>query len=105
MTTSVPDARVKLVPATARLVIPSDRNSVRPMHLFDRNCDHDYHFELLWKEGRGAHSIALCPTAHHDDVRAAPRANRTQCTADNPIPGASARIAMTREAWVQPKSF
>ena len=32
---------------------------------------------------------ARCSTAHHGDFRAAPRANRTRSTADNPIPGAS----------------
>jgi hypothetical protein len=34
-------------PTTARLVILSGQDSVRPMHLFDRYCDHDYQFELL----------------------------------------------------------
>jgi hypothetical protein len=49
----------------------------------------DYHFELLSKEERGAHSTTRCATAHHDDIRAAPRANRTQCTAGNPVPDAA----------------
>jgi hypothetical protein len=59
------------------------------MHLFGRYCDHDYQFELLSEEERGAHSITRCSTAHHGDFRAAPRAKRTRRTADNPILGAS----------------
>jgi len=43
------------------------------MHLFDRYSDHDYQFELLGEEERGAHSISRCSTAHHGDFRAAPR--------------------------------
>jgi hypothetical protein len=30
------------------LVIHSGQDSVRPMHLFGRNSDHDYYFELLF---------------------------------------------------------
>jgi hypothetical protein len=45
-------------PTTARLVILAGQNSVPPKHLFDRNCDHDYQFELLSEEERGAHSIS-----------------------------------------------
>jgi hypothetical protein len=75
-------------PTTARLVILSGQNSVRPMHLFGRYCDHDYQFELLAR-GAGAHSIARCSTTHRGDFRVAPRANRTRPTADNPITGAS----------------
>jgi hypothetical protein len=33
------------------------RNSVRPMHLFGHNCDHDYYFELLVAEEWDAQSI------------------------------------------------
>jgi hypothetical protein len=65
------------------------RNSVRPMHLFDPNCDHDYYFELLREEERDAQSITRCSTPHHGDFRAIPRANRTSSPARNPIPGAS----------------
>ena len=60
------------------LVISQVRNSVRPMHLFGRNRDHDYYFELLFlEEERDAQSITRCSAAHHRDFRAAPRANRT----------------------------
>ena len=41
------------------------------------NCDHDYYFELLVIEERDAQSITRFSTAHHRDVRAVPRANRT----------------------------
>src|SRR5580692_7457560 len=53
------------------------------------NCDHDYYFELPVKEERDAQSISRCSTAHHRDIRAVPRANRTWPTARNPIPCAS----------------
>src|SRR5580692_6733971 len=53
------------------------------------NCDHDYYFELLGEEERDTQSITRCWTAHHRDIRAVPRANRTCSTADSPIPGAS----------------
>jgi hypothetical protein len=44
------------------------------MHLFGRNSDHDYYFELLFlKEERDAQSITRCSSAHHGDVRAVPR--------------------------------
>ena len=33
-------------PTTARIVIVSDQDSVRPMHLFGRIYDHDYCFRL-----------------------------------------------------------
>src|ERR1700745_2336400 len=65
------------------------RISVRPMHLFGHNFDHDYYFELLPKEERAAQSITRCSTSHHRDVRAGPRANRTFLTARNPIPCAT----------------
>jgi hypothetical protein len=42
-----------------------------------RHCDHDYYFELLGEEERDAQSISRCSSAHHGDVRAVPRANRT----------------------------
>ncbi len=51
------------------------RNSVRPMHLFGLNRDHDYYFELPVEEERDAQSITRCSTSHHRDVRAVPRAN------------------------------
>ena len=50
--------------------------SIRPMHLFDHNLDHDYYFELLREEEWNAQSIARCSTAHHGDFRAVPRANQ-----------------------------
>src|SRR5580693_2382249 len=59
------------------------------MHLFGRNRDHDYYFELLSEEEQDAQSITRCSTAHHRDVRAVPRANRTCSTAENPIPCAT----------------
>ena len=37
--------------------------SIRPMHLFGHNCDHDYYFELLREEERDAQSIARCFSA------------------------------------------
>src|SRR5580693_8640758 len=65
------------------------RNSVRPMHLFGHNFDHDYYFELLREEERDTHSITRCSTSHHRLFRAFPRANRTLLTFQNPIPCAS----------------
>src|ERR1700694_65176 len=65
------------------------RNSVRPMHLFGHNLDHDYYFELPREGERDAPSITRCLTAHHRDFRAVPRANRTFSTARNSIPCAS----------------
>ena len=59
------------------------------MHLFDPYRDHDYYFELPREEERDALSITRCSTAHHGDVRAFPRANRTFKTARNSIPGAT----------------
>ena len=49
------------------------RNSVRPMHLFGRTCDHDYYFELPCEGERDTQSITRCWTAHHGLVRAGPR--------------------------------
>src|SRR5271155_279072 len=43
------------------------------------------------QEERDAQSIARCSTAHHGDVRAVPRTNRTFSVARNPIPCASSR--------------
>ena len=74
-------------------------NSVRPMHLFGHNLDHDYYFELLCEEERAAQSISRCSTAHHRLFRAGPRANRTFSLARNPIPCATSnreRIASLR---------
>jgi hypothetical protein len=51
------------------------RNSVRPMHLFGHNRDHDYYFELPREGERDAQSITRCSTAHHRDFRAVPRVN------------------------------
>jgi len=61
------------VPTQSPLVIVVQvRNSVRPMHLFGHNRDHDYYFELPRKGERDAQSITRCSTAHHRDVRALP---------------------------------
>jgi hypothetical protein len=67
------------------------RNSVRPMHLFGHNRDHDYYFELPRKGERDPQSISRCYTAHHGDVRVVPRAKRTFSTARNPIPYATSK--------------
>src|ERR1035441_1884230 len=61
------------------------RNSVRPMHLFGHNLDHDYYFELPCEGERDTQSITRCSTAHHRLFRAVPRANRISSTARNPI--------------------
>ena len=53
------------------------------------HCDHDYYFELLAEEEQDAQSISRCSIAHHGDVRAVLRANRTCSTADSPTPNAS----------------
>jgi hypothetical protein len=52
------------------------RNSVRPMHLFGRNRDHDYYFELPRKGERDPQSISRCSTAHHGDFRVVPRVDQ-----------------------------
>src|SRR5580658_9681713 len=65
------------------------RNSVRPMHLFGRNRDHDYYFELPCEGERDTQSITRCSTTHHRDFRVVPRANRNFSTARNPIPCAT----------------
>src|SRR5450755_1861341 len=64
-------------------------NSVRPIHLFGHTFDHDYYFELLREEERDTQSITRCSTAHHEDFRVVPRANRTFSIARNPIPCAT----------------
>ena len=63
--------------------------SIRPMHLFGHNRDHDYYFRLLGEEERDAQSISRCSGAHHRLIRAVPRANRTFSTAQNPTPCAT----------------
>src|ERR1039458_978375 len=80
---------ISAIPNQGSLVISSGQNSVRPMHLFGHNFDHDYYFELLNEEERAAQSISRCSTAHHDLFRAGPRANRTSLTARNSIPYAT----------------
>jgi hypothetical protein len=45
------------------------RNSVRPMHLFGRNFNHDYYFRLPSEGERDAQSITRFFTAHHGDFR------------------------------------
>jgi hypothetical protein len=43
------------VPTKARSQSIQVRISIRPMHLFGHNCDHDYYFELLfYKEEQDA---------------------------------------------------
>ena len=45
-------------PTVGSLVIVFQvRNSVRPMHLFGRTCDHDYYFELPCEGERDTQSI------------------------------------------------
>jgi hypothetical protein len=39
------------------LLIVGVRNSVRPIHLFDPNCDHDYYFELPCEGERDTQSL------------------------------------------------
>jgi hypothetical protein len=46
------------------------------MHLFGRNCDHDYYFELPDRGERDTQSIARCLISHHGDVRVVPRVNQ-----------------------------
>src|ERR1039458_4600959 len=45
------------LPTKARSQSVSVRNSVRPIHLFDHNCDHDYYFELPCEGERDAQSL------------------------------------------------
>ena len=44
-------------PTLGSLRIVRVRNLVRPIHLFDPNCDHDYYFELPGKGERDAQSL------------------------------------------------
>src|ERR1022692_4138599 len=48
-------------PRLARNQFPV-RNSVRPIHLLDHNCDHDYYFELPCEGERDAQSLRRCFT-------------------------------------------
>src|SRR5215471_3693218 len=73
--------------------------SIRPMHLFGHNRDHDYYFELLFAEEWNAQSIARCSTSHHGDVRAVPRANRISQLARNSIPCASSKTDAPLVSW------
>jgi hypothetical protein len=57
------------------LAIISGQDSVRPMHLFGRNVDHDYYFELPSEGERDTQSITRCSTSHHRLFRAVPRVN------------------------------
>jgi len=79
-------ALAEAVPFQPRLARNQFRNSVRPMHLFGHNVDHDYYFELPGEGERDTQSIARCSTSHHGDFQVVPRANRTLSTARNPIP-------------------
>ena len=48
-------------PTVGSLVIVFQvRNSVRPMHLFGHNLDHDSYLKLLREEERDAQSITRC---------------------------------------------
>ena len=62
-------------PGPVLVILLQVRNSVRPMHLFDPNCDHDYYFKLPREGERDTQSITRCSVSHHRDVRALPRAN------------------------------
>src|SRR5215831_8568894 len=73
--------------------------SIRPMHLFGHNCDHDYYCGLPRKGEWDAQSISRCSTAHHSDVRAVPRTNRTSSIARSPIPCATSSTS-ERPAYV-----
>jgi len=44
-------------PTKGSLAIVAVKNSVRPNHLFDHNCDHDYYFELPCEGERDAQSF------------------------------------------------
>src|ERR1700675_2581115 len=84
-------------PTVVSLVIVFQvRHSVRPMHLFGHTFDHDYYFELPREGERDTQSITRCFVAHHGDVRAFPRANRTFSAARNPIPCASSSTSELR---------
>ena len=63
--------------------------SVRPMHLFGLNCDHDYYFELLGEEERDAQSITRCSSAHHRDFRAVCDLSRRCTRGSSPADGRS----------------
>ena len=90
-------------PTVGSLVIVCQaRNSVRPMHLFGHNLDHDYYFELLGEEERAAQSITRCSTAHHGLFRAGPRANRTFSLARNPTPCATSNTEQSPSAAPSP---
>jgi hypothetical protein len=43
------------------------------MHLFGRNRDHNYYFELPREEERATQSATRCSTTHDRDVRLVPR--------------------------------
>src|SRR5215813_7296524 len=58
--------------------------SIRPMHLFDHNRDHDYYFRLLREEERDAQSITRCSSCTPWRFPSCPRSNRTSSTAHNP---------------------
>ena len=44
-------------PTQGSLLIVGVRNLVRPIHLFDPNCDHKYYFELPCEGERDAQSL------------------------------------------------
>ena len=80
------------------LVISFQVRNLSPTHasLRSHNCDHDYQCRLPREGERDAQSITRCWTAHHRDVRAVPRANRTFSTARNPIPCATSSTGERR---------
>ena len=45
------------MPTCGSLLIVRVKHSVRPNHLFERNLDHDYDFELPWEGERDAQSL------------------------------------------------
>src|SRR5678815_3185634 len=51
-------------PTLGSLLIVRVQNSVRPIHLFDRNFDHDYDFELPWEGERDAQSLRPVSYTH-----------------------------------------
>src|SRR5215475_15248058 len=95
------------MPTKARSQSIQVRISIRPMHLFGHNCDHDYYFGLPRKGERDAQSITRCSTEHHSLVRAVPRTNRTSSIARNPIPCATSSTSErpTYEPWQLWRSF
>jgi len=68
---------VPFQPRLARNQFPVRNLSPTHASLRSHNCDHDYQCRLPREGERDAQSITRCWTAHHRDVRAVPRADRT----------------------------